>query len=255
MKIPHQVAGRHAPPPSPPPTAAQQFMQSARNGTAIVIPRPDGSRLVNTKPHRTKDFKWHRPERHVPAEQWNPATGITRWEFERKHTPRAQAEVLSELGRRVLDSPPQLAPPELWAKVAEAEKDRAQLGNGLTGMQLPQEILEELDSYVHDAFSPDGQWRFLVQAVRFNGGIIADRLDVRHCDYRTVADWTLVCRLRSWVLEDDRSAFLYLPGQDMNATGWETVYENDTPNNLAMVAPRWTDQDTPPSSEDAPIDS
>jgi hypothetical protein len=79
-----------------------------------------------------------------------------------------------------------------------------------------------------------------VQAVRLGEGEVADRLDVRHRDYRTIADWTLLTRLRAWCLADNRYAFIPMPGQDINEDGWEHCYENATPNNLVLIAPRYT---------------
>lgn len=218
--------------------ARQAFSKTARDGTQIVRHLEDGSMRVMLSPARTKDFRWHRPERHVPAAQWNPATGVTRWEFERQHTPGQQAALLRELGYKFQTSPPQLPSEELWAKVAQVRDSQENLPSGLPGADLGEEVHRELRSLLHDAYSPDGQWRFLVQAVRFGDGV-ADRLDVRHADYRTVADWTLLCRLRAWVLPDDRDAFLYLPGQDPLREGWRHAYENATPNNLALLSPRW----------------
>lgn len=222
--------------------AREAFGRTSRG--KVVEHQPDGSMRVVLPPARTKDFRWHRPERHLPAEQWQPATGITRWEFERRHTPADQARVLKLLGDRYRAAPPPLPDQDLWNMVQETmrSQEQSRLHNGLPGEVWPEEVMERLCEVVLETTSPDGQWKFLIQAVRFGRTDVADRLDVRHSDYRTTADWTLLCRFRAWVLPDDRDCFLFMPGQQPGEEGWSHRYENNTPNNLAMLAPRWEAQ-------------
>lgn len=216
------------------PAEAQEFYSRiAKHGTVAKIQK-DGIMRVVAKPQRGRDFDWHRPHTFVPELQWRPETEVNRYEFARMHTPPHQREIFQALQFAYQQGPPSLAPDRLWEMVAEAREKNGHLPNGLPGEDLGTELFAELDSYVIRQVSPDGQWSFSVQAVRLGDGNVADRLDVKHRDYRTVADWRLLVRFRSWVLPDNRTAFLIMPTSD-------THYENDTPNNLQLISARHHD--------------
>ena len=227
-----------------PETAARYFTRLARNGETICRHEEDGSMRVVVKPQRRSEFDWHTPKVTVPPQQWRPETGITRYEFARRMTPLHQLPIFKALQAELQANPPRLAPKELFEQAIASRDKGENMANGLPGLDDEDsvaELHELLNRYVLRAVTPDGQWRFTVQAVRFGQGQIADRLDVRHRDYRTLADWDLLIRLRSWCLNDDREAFIYAPGQDIHADDWEHCYENATPNNLVWIAPRYNE--------------
>lgn len=229
--------GGLAPAQERPKTPKQKFNTIAQT-KRIAEPMQDGSLRVLVQPQRRREFDWHKPNVFVPESQWRPTTGITRYEFARRTTPDHQQPLFRHLQRLYqVEGPPAIAPDELWEPVRRARAKGGSLTNGLPGEEMTQEFFDELSKYVVREHSPDGQWSFAFQAVRMGDGI-ADRLDVKHCDYRTVADWTLLMRFRSWVLPDDRNAFMLMPIVDIHEPGWEKHYENDTPNNLQLISPR-----------------
>jgi len=226
------------------PDPGRQFRKIAQE-TIVAKPSADfpGALLCVAQPQRTREFEWHRPLLHVPELQWQAATGETRYEFERQHTPEHQRDLFMRLQQRYqVEGPPPLPTEDLWKRVAGIRERSSTLPNGLPGEDLGEELYAELRRLTIIEYSPDGQWSFIVQAVRM-AGEVADRLDVKHRDYRTVADWSLLVRFRSWVLQDDRNAFMILPMQDIHADGWQRHYENDTPNNLQWISPRRPQQE------------
>ncbi len=223
----------------------ESFFGKIAREQVIAKPSKSGSSVLQVKPQRSRDFDWHRPLLHVPEFQWRPETGMSRYNFEREHTPPHQKEFFMELQFMYqVQGPPSLAPDDLWIPVRESRLKGEVLDNGLPGSDLGKEFWEAVGRYVITRYSPDGQWRFTFQAVKAGDGL-ADRLDVRHRDYRTLPDYNLLVRFRSWVLPDTRSAYMIFPGTDVTRPGWEADYENDTPNNLQLISTR------PPTEEGA----
>ena len=66
-----------------------------------------------------------------------------------------------------------------------------------------------------------------------------DNLRCSAIDYRTLPDWQLLMRLRSWVLPDDRTALIVMPPMDDESL---FRYINVRPNNLMMISP-WDEMD------------
>ncbi len=241
-RIPKKKSSAYTPPktkPRSPLSAEMEFREIAMHGN-VASKDKDGAMRVLIKPQRRRDFEWHGPHVFVPERQWRPATGITRYEFARRETPAHQRELFERLQFRFqVEGPPTLASEDVWKRVAEARSRGGSLPNGLPGEDLGDELRAEVGRHMIREYSPDGQWSFMAQAVSMGDGLIGDRLDVRHRDYRTLADWTLLVRFRAWVLPDTREAVMLMPGMDIHKEGWQNRYENATPNNLQLISPRY----------------
>jgi hypothetical protein len=188
----------------------------------------DGSYRVLDEP---RPGAWHRPQTSVPAIQWSPRTGITRYEWSRRHTPERQAEFFKEL-RKLCDTDPPtpLDDEDMKAGVVK-------LPNGLRGVDAAS--LNAICRKIHTLITPDNTWRFSVMAERRPDGGVIDVLLVSHVDFRTLADWELIVRFRSWVFDDERQAVILLPG-----TSPENLesFRNDRSNAIQILSARDTPQ-------------
>lgn len=193
----------------------------------VARPLKNGSIKVMAPPQRR--FVWHRPRVTCASVQWQPETEVTRYEWERRQTPAEQAAYFEHL-RRVFEArPPKLLDPDL------AERMFKQIGtcdNGMPGWDAEtyESFREEIDRYEIHSTDPTGEWRFQISCEVWRG-LVCDRLGVSCRDYRTLPDWRLLCRLRAWLLDDDREAFVWYPPQSVR-------YENARFNNLQMISPR-----------------
>lgn len=193
----------------------------------------NGSTRIMVEPRRK--LQWHKPSVYVPALQWTARMGITRYEWARRDTPADQRAFFEHLARLYRLKTPQPMPRDLLERLHAAKTVDEQ------GMEVFADFgkfREEIDKYEINTTDPTGEWRFHVYAEQQPDGTIMDRLACSCCDYRTLPDWELMVRLRSWVLDDTRDAFMILPGQDINREGWATRYENVRFNNLQWISPR-----------------
>lgn len=191
--------------------------------------RDDGALIVHHQPAFRRSLTWHRPTDRVPEVQWTEHTGMTRYEWARRQTPDHQRPVFERLRQAYRDKPPTPLPAEL------IERMHAQAITLPTGMEgFPPDVLAEVLKHEIRQATTDG-WRLAVTARTDNAGHVLDHLHACHADYRTLPDWALLVRLRSWVLPDDRDAYMWLPAQTPGRLG---VYENHRPNNLQLIAPR-----------------
>lgn len=209
---------------------------SAEDKSACPIARrlPDGSMRILVDPERRPSF--HRPSTTVPPLQWSPATGITRYEWARRHTPEKQRAFFEHLRRVYRARPPRLLPEDLVREMIDSTTDQP---NGTRGFEdaAYEGFAERVDEYEIHTTDPTGQWRFHLAAELWRGEL-CDRLAVSCRDYRTLPDWALLVRLRSWILDDSREAFIWLPDTNPTIEGWERRYENARFNNLQMISPR-----------------
>lgn len=158
--------------------------------------------------------------------------GITRYEFARRHTPGRQVPFFKHLRRLYESKPPTPLPQDL---IDQVSAEIATLPGGQTG--ISSEFAERIRDHEIWTTDPTGEWRFTIHAEYWRG-VVCDRLGVQCEDLRTLPDWTLLVRMRSWVLDDEREAFIWLPDQDLRAEQWQSRYENERFNNLAMISPR-----------------
>lgn len=198
----------------------------------VIHDLPDGSYKIKAHP---KKNTWHEPNMCVPSIQWSPRTGMTRYEWARKHTPRNQLELFHELGGAYRRSPPM---PLGDLTDVDVSRDFVTLGSGARG--LSPDLMEKLAKSFVSQLSPDGRWRFTVQASRRTGrdrghGGIVDTIIISNTDYRTLADWELLVRARSWVFDDRREAVMLMPGQTENNL---MSYVNDRPNAHQILSVR-----------------
>lgn len=195
----------------------------------------DGSLQLENEPLPLIGNRFHAPSPFVPEQQWSPETGITRYEWARQMTPEHQVPFFERLRRLYRKRPPRL----LTAEENKILRDSTcTLPTGLQG--YGQEAIKLYDSWGVEIneLTPDGLWRVGIMASRWVEGTILDKIIVSHRDYRTLADWEFLVRLRSWVWEDDRDAFIWMPGMDTSREGWENRYENARPNAMQIVSPR-----------------
>ena len=193
----------------------------------------DGSTKILAHPRKTE---WHKPKVYVPSVQWRPATDVTRYEWARRSTPPHQRPFFEDLQRRVRETPPSLMTKDLVKKLKAAQ---VTMSNGMSGFdpKVFDSLKGELDSCEIHTTDPTGEWRFQISAEIWRG-VLCDRIGVSCRDYRTLPDWELLVRLRSWVLPDNREAFIWLPDMDPELSGWQARYENARFNNLQMISPR-----------------
>lgn len=177
--------------------------------------------------------EWHRPKVTTTPLQWLPETGMTRYEWARQHTPERQVEFFEGLKRLYEDSPP-IIPNEddynLFSEINLADLDPESLDD---------EQKERLSRLCLFDWSPDGKWGFRVQGMKGNHLLPDyDLLGVWCRDSVTMPDWEFVLRFRSWVLPDDREAFLWMPGQNEECLG---RYMNDSPAAVFITSPRYVE--------------
>ena len=195
--------------------------------------QPDGTYRMLVKPWLRRKNTWHRSHTNVPEIQWSPETGMSRYEWEREITPEHQLEVFEELRRLMQDEPPQPVTREMLEIMAAGT---CVLHDGMPGYNKEVMDLLEAGRFEHHRLSPDDCWRFTLMADDKEAGVL-QRVIVSHRDYRTLADWNLLIRLRSWVWPDDADVFMWLPGQDTTRNGWEARYENGRPNAMQLCCP------------------
>lgn len=198
----------------------------------------DGSRKILVKASTPRGMDaWHQPKTYVPSLQWHPDTGITRYAFARQHTPAHQIPFFEHLRDLYQSGGASPTPEGVSRRLNEAV---SRLPNGMDGIEEEalRELQAEMDKHEIRQISPDGAWRFHITASRAPDGKVFDHLGCSGRDYRTVPDWTLLVRLRSWVLPDEREAYMWLPGQDPAREGFGARYENYRFNNLQFISPR-----------------
>lgn len=194
----------------------------------------DGSKQLVAAPMPLGFNDWHTPVHVVPEHQWSPETGMTRYEWARQETPEDQIQFFVRMQVLYRKQPPQPLTEEVAKKM---QAGVITLPTGLQGYN--QEVMELLErsNFEHHLVSPDDCWRFTLLAASWGDGIL-DKVIISHRDYRTLPDWELLLRTRSWLWQDERDSFMWLPGQDVGRPGWETRYENGRPNALQLCSPR-----------------
>lgn len=204
--------------------------------------QPDGSFYLHVKAVRPTDNRWHRPSPCVPRHQWHPGTGMTRYAWARQETPEHQLSFWEEFRGVWHEAPPKPLDEETRLFMAS---ETVILPSGLGGYS--KKVLTRLleGGYEKHLCSPDGLWRFFLMADQAPGGGITDKILLSHKDYRTLADWELILRARSWAWEDHVESFIWMPGQDTSREGWATRYENGRPNAIQILSfrPETADED------------
>jgi len=222
-------------------TTAAEFHDEACESKPVTMPAGqiartlrDGSARLVADPRR--GLKWHKPKTHCTPLQWRPNTGMTRYEWARRHTPKEQRPFFEHLRRLYVMRPPRLLPKELVKEMLEVAQKGAALENGMPGGGLVQ-FAAEIEEYEISVKDPTGEWRFQICCEMWRD-VICDRIGVSCMDYRTLPDWAMLVRLRSWVIEDNREAFIWMPDMDVERKNWKGRYENARFNNLQMISPR-----------------
>lgn len=198
----------------------------------VVRRLDDGSMRLLGEP---SPGQWHRPKVVVPPLQWSPRTGMTRYEWARRHTPESQLPFWKEFQRARLECKLDLIDP------ATLDRKVVTMPTGLQGTS-PETLKQIIDKMVYRR-SPDGMWSFRIacEVTQEPWKGAADILVCACLDFRTLPDWELVMRFRSWALDDDRDCFLWMPGHDENTLG---RYMNERPNAVTMMAPRYIKPET-----------
>lgn len=183
-----------------------------------------GEIRVEGEPCRT--LSWHRPRTTVRPVQWQPETGVTRYAWCRDRTPKSQLPFWEHLQRIYQAQIPVPLPPEVAEELNQLEGDLSEAK--IAGFR---ETIAEHEIHSRD---PSGEWVFMISA-EFWRGALCDRLSVHCSDHHTLPDFELLLRFRSWVLTDDREAFMWLPDQP---AGSLRRYENSAWNSLQLLSPR-----------------
>lgn len=176
---------------------------------------------------------FHNPKTLVRPIQWQPETGVTRYEWARSRTPKNQLPYFQHLQRIYRLKTPTPLPPDIAAQLNELDGDLSE-----AEVEGFRETIAEHEIYSRD---PDGEWLFMISAETWRG-MLCDRLVVLCLDRWTMPDFELLLRFRSWVLEDSREAFMWLPGQDGGDPPSLGLYENTLWNSLHLISPRLTQQ-------------
>jgi len=206
--------------------------------------QPDGTYRMVCNPLKQSLNAFHMPRTVVPKIQWTAETGMSRYEWEREVTATHQLEFYEALRQRMLKDPPNPLNPEIMKIMADGMVD---LPDGMKGYTPEVMALLDKGNFEHHFVTPDEHWRFTLLADQWAGGPpggVMRKVLVSHRDYRTVADWNMIIRVRSWAFEDLADAFIYMPGQDTSIRGWEARYENGRPNCIQIVSPFMAEEET-----------
>lgn len=189
----------------------------------------DGSVRILSLPRKRSPF--HAPKIHVPPLQWTPETGMTRYAWARSHTPKKQLPFFLHLKRLYVKRAGDLEPGTQEVPVQVIES-----GPAIKAPEILREFYEDLTETMIETSDPTGNWCFRITAEWWRE-VLCDRLSCWHRDGRTMPDWALLLRFRSWVLEDHREACVWLPDQ-RDIPDHRERYRNDIYNSLDLLSPR-----------------